>query len=620
MREKAFVKKESVFVGEFDQGLFQKLWGFWKERSGRILLIVCAALVSRSSFLSISLFLGSWADSLCQNAIGCQNRFLQLSHWQSEDYLRTIFILIGLGFMGSTCFLTLCAATGARVSQKFHNETILRITRFPMSFLDRTPVGHIYTRFSSDLNHLLIANGPHLGQMLMIMLDVTIMLTIITIVDWRFTLAIAPFIVINRFIFKRNNYKIRQKRRAAAASRSPSIAHFSATTKGFLTIGLFGKRRNFVERFHKLVNRYYRDKSSADLSYFLFNWKISLSTACLVLVLSLISVLLISRGELSVGSSGIVISYVALVSAFIQRLFTLFTSLEQGLTGAERIYEYAKKPLEKFEKFPQKITTRHEVILEAAAQAKINDSHGSSLSIKNLKFRYGPDLPWILDDLNLEVQAGQSVGIIGRTGSGKSSLFQALISLYPVHSGTIEIDGKTLSTESHGNTQSLKQWREHFSFITQDPRIFRATIRDNLDPTGAFSDQELENIIERVGLSEWLSKFPLKLQSLLSEDGLNMSAGQRQQLATARCLLQNTNIVLMDEATSSVDPQSEKFFLDATRDLLKTKTRLIIAHRLTTVYDCDAVAWLANGKIKKFGPPQEVIPDFQNSSEASTHE
>lgn len=618
-KTQAFLTGESHFEGGFDHSLWRDLRMFWSRYFLLVGFLFMVGLISRSFLLSISLVIGSWADSLCGSHQSCQGSLLQFNFSDPWQYLQLSTVLLGLGTIGTGVFLIGIASTGAKVSQLIHNETIMRVSRFPMQLLDRTPVGQIYTRFSSDFNHLLMANGPHLAQIGMIILDIFIMFIIITFIDYRLSLLCVPFIALDAIIYRRSALIVRDLRRSAASARSPSISHFSSTIKGFLSIELFGKRNSFVGRFERLVKSYYRERSAADFAFYFFGLKISLITALLMLLLSLVSIFLIQSQQLSIGSAGVVISYIAIIASFIQRLFTLITSLEQGLTGVERIHEYIRKPIEFHALLPSTtVLAEDEYFEENSVKPFISDQ--VSIKVENLWFRYSEKLPWILKDFNLDIEAGKSLGIIGRTGSGKSSLFQVLLQLYVHEKGEIKINEFTIADQSDPASKklSLTDWRSHFSFITQEPRIFRASILENLDPTLSCKEKDIIDIVDRVGLKDWLLGFKDGLDYELSEDGSDMSTGQRQQLATARCLLRKAPIVLMDEATSAVDPQSEEFFLQATRELLRDKTRLIIAHRLTTVYDCDYVAWLKDGKIHRFGKPGEVIREFKllNPSEA----
>jgi ABC-type multidrug transport system fused ATPase/permease subunit len=232
--------------------------------------------------------------------------------------------------------------------------------------------------------------------------------------------------------------------------------------------------------------------------------------------------------------------------------------------------------------------------------------------VKNLWFRYAPELPWILKDISFNVKPGERLGVIGRTGSGKSSLIQALFYLYPIEKGSVAVAQRVprFSPEDTEDLRDLNLYRRSIALIAQDPVLFQGTLRSNLDPWQKRRDHELMEVLHRVGLSSWTIQKDI-LDIRIEERGKNLSQGERQLLCLARCLLQEAPIVIMDEATSSVDPLSEEIMVKATEELFRNKTQIIIAHRLSTLSQCDRILWLDRGEIKKIGPAQEILKDFE---------
>lgn len=190
------------------------------------------------------------------------------------------------------------------------------------------------------------------------------------------------------------------------------------------------------------------------------------------------------------------------------------------------------------------------------------------------------------------------MGIIGRTGAGKSSLISALLRLYPIQNGTILIHNERI--------EDVEDYRKQFSVITQDQFFIKGSLRDNLDLFGLYSDEKLKSLLEKVSLD-----IPLEYQ--IEEKGHNLSQGEKQLISLVRGLLQDTDIFIFDEATSNVDPLSEKLMQKALQNVLKGKTQIRIAHRLQTVEDCDLVMWLDHGRVKRIGPTKEVLVAFENS-------
>ena len=214
-------------------------------------------------------------------------------------------------------------------------------------------------------------------------------------------------------------------------------------------------------------------------------------------------------------------------------------------------------------------------------------------------------MPRVLDSVSFTVREGERLGIIGRTGSGKSSLVQCLFQLYPLEVGEIYLNHQPASE------YELEYFRRHLAFIAQDPILFRGTVRENLDLRREHPDSSLVHTLEQVGLDHWAS--PEGLSTKIEERGRNVSLGERQLLCMARCLLEDNPIIIMDEATSSVDPRSEEILVNATESFFKGRTQIIIAHRLSTLQYCDKILWLEDGKVKMHSTPKEVLPIFEKS-------
>ena len=227
------------------------------------------------------------------------------------------------------------------------------------------------------------------------------------------------------------------------------------------------------------------------------------------------------------------------------------------------------------------------------------------INFNNVQFRYLDNQNPILSQINFKIPERQRLGIIGRTGSGKSSLLQVLTYLYPFE-GDVSI--------GHLNPKKgsdLNLYRSMISYLPQEPTLLRTSLRSNLDLEKRRTDAEIVRSIEQVGLGPWFRSIGQDLNFQLQEKGKNLSIGERQLLGLARCLLQNAPILVLDEATSALDPITEKIVLNVLENEAKEKTLIFIAHRLQTLNFCDQILWIEKGKIKAYGKPKELLSQFE---------
>jgi ABC-type multidrug transport system fused ATPase/permease subunit len=304
----------------------------------------------------------------------------------------------------------------------------------------------------------------------------------------------------------------------------------------------------------------------------------------------------------------------------VQMFFEWLTQFEEAMIGVERLDNYLRQPIEIGNFLPADtgFKTAHPFysagVEKYLENRRLTDHRSASVQIENLWFRYREDLPWVLKGLQFEVKAGERLGIIGRTGSGKSSLIQALFYLYPIDKGQICIDHHAPKLNEKETGIDLNLYRKSIAFISQEPILFQGSLRLNLDIESRLGDERIYQILQQVGLKDWVLAQPGQLQMRIEERGKNLSLGERQLLCMARCLLQDAPIVIMDEATSSVDPQSEEILVRATEEFFSDRTQIIIAHRLSTLEKCDRILWLQNGEIMALGPTHEILPRFEKTS------
>lgn len=618
---------------------------------------VVVGFVGRLLLMSNANLIGLWVDSFCHAPAVCRPipapaQWL-LQGLSNTGYLVLLSSVTMVGFCLTLVYRIGFSHLSAHAVSQFYDEVTLRTSRLPLRFFDQNPVGRIVTRFSSDYANVFRLFGGPLAELFAIIFDLLVMIILITAASPYYLPVFLGIALLNYVLYRLNVESLRVVRRDLSASRSPSIAHFAETAQGASTIRAFARQLVFFQRFYKLNNIYLDEKRRTTRVATFFSFQMSASTALLLLVTGLVGYYLASTGKVSVGSIGVAFTFIVLSGSSLQMFFEWMAQFEEAMTGVERLDDYLRRDLEPGARLPfaRRFATQHPVYTaeetHQVAKLKLTYNRAGSVRFRNVWLKYGDDQPMILKGVDFTIQAGEKVGIVGRTGSGKTSLIQALFYLYPIErtgewSGSITIDGfrpRISEVEVEGRSEAsdrlvdIRVYRRSIALISQEPTLFRGTVRENLDLENLHSDASLVDAMKRVGLGHWFDSTastpsadnrdaPAAVHSALAmpieERGRNLSSGERQLLCMARCLLQDAPVIVMDEATSSVDPQSEEVMVRATREFFKGRTQLVIAHRLSTIEDCDRILWLENGMIKMFDKPALVIPQFRASREANS--
>lgn len=605
MRPDRLQEKDEHGQVSYSGQVFETLLFSYRPFKARILAVGVLGILGRGLLLANANVIGAWVDGRLALA--------------PAPFLSLLTGMAVVGFFFTLGFRVIFSRLSAQAISQIYDEVTLRTSRYPMSFFDVTPAGRIITRFSSDYGNVFRLFGGPLAEFMTIIFDLVLMLVLISFASPIFLIFVLAVGFLNYLVYRWNRGRLRRLRRDLSMSRSPSIAHFAETTQGASTIRSFRREDSFRRRFDRMDSLFLRSRLATTRGLVLFSFEMNALSALLLLITGLASIWFVQTGLLTVGAVGVAFTFIAMSGNTLQMFFEWLSQLEEALIGVERLDRYLRLPIEEGNRIPARTAfpTGHPTY-SASEEAglrgeRLTLNRCASVEAKDLWFRYQDHLPWVLKGLNFQIQPGERIGIVGRTGSGKSSLIQALFRMYPLGKGEIRIAGISARMGS-GEGADLNVYRRSIAFISQDPVLFQGSLRLNLDIRARHTDEEIYAVLDRVDLGAWVRSHPAGLELRVEERGKNLSLGERQLLCMARCLLQDAPVVIMDEATSAVDPQSEEILVKATEELFEGRTQIIIAHRLSTLEKCDRVLWLENGEIRRFGPTAEVLDEFEKAA------
>ncbi|XP_059168823.1 multidrug resistance-associated protein 1-like [Physella acuta] len=472
-----------------------------------------------------------------------------------------------------------------------HAKLINSVLRAPMSFFDTTPMGRILNRFSQDLDILDCEIFINLEIFIQIVMFAVGNLGYISYIFSGFLgvlfVSAFLFIIVQQYYIRTSC----QLRRITSKNRSPVFAHFSETLSGLTVIRAHRQQLRFTQDSHMKVDFFQRPLMIMHATNNWMQTRLDIITYILIAGVTLFTI--INRGEVAPGLVSLSITFVLMITNDMTLVTRMSSDLESNIISVERIQEYSLIKSEAPWTLPDDI--------RLSGVWPLN----GNIEFVNYSARYREGLDFVLLNINVSIHPGEKIGIVGRTGAGKSSMVLALFRLIEAASGYIAIDGVDISKIG------LHTLRHAVTILPQDPVLFAGSLRMNLDPSNEKSDIELWDSLEHANLKDFVQQLPNQLEYDVGEGGENLSVGQKQLICLARTLLRKTKILVFDEATASVDIETDDFIQKTIRTAFRDCTVITIAHRIHTVMDYDRIIVLGQGKIIEVDSPSNLL---QNSS------
>ncbi|KAJ1685309.1 hypothetical protein LUZ63_016699 [Rhynchospora breviuscula] len=502
-----------------------------------------------------------------------------------------IYVFMALA-LGSSLFILarslLVYTAGYKTASILFEKMHLSIFRAPMSFFDSTPSGRIINRASTDQNVVDFSMPYMVGSYAFGIMQLLAAIAVMSQVKLQVFVVFLPVtalcILYQRYYIK----TAREMSRIVEVCRAPIVQQFSESLTGSTTIRSFGKELDFKGRNGRLMDDYSRPSFYEAAAMEWLSLRLEMLSS-LIFAFCLVFLVTIPAHLINQGFTGLAIIYGLNLNMLQSSIVWSFCTLETSIISVERILQYTSIPSE------PPLSTKKDLLLDHSWPIE------GEIALENLQVRYAPQLPFVLRGLSCTFPGAMKTGIVGRTGSGKSTLIQALFRIVDPTIGRILIDNVDICTIG------LHDLRSRLSIIPQEPTMFEGTIRNNLDPLEEYSDAQIWEALDCCQLGDEVRNKELKLDSPVTENGENWSMGQRQLLCLGRVILKKSKILVLDEATASVDTATDRLIQKTLRQHFSDSTVITIAHRITSVLDSDMILLLDNGIAVEYDTPTKLL-------------
>lgn len=569
------------------KGTFKRLMGYLKPRKMQLFAVLITAIISTVFSIVSPKIMGKATTKLFE---GMMMKFKGIPGAKIEfQYIgQIILILIGL-YIISAFFSYLQQYIMAGVAQKtvfdIRNEVSNKLGKLPLKYFDSHTHGEILSRVTNDIDNIattlqqsmtqLITSVVTIIGILVMMLTISPLMTIIALV----TLPLS--FVVTAIVAKRSqrHFKAQQK------ELGQLNGHVEEMFTGHKIVKAFGREDQSLNKFNQINNRLYDAGWKAQFISGIIMPMMNFIGNIGYVLICVVGGVLVTKRSIEIGDVQAFISYSKQFTWPITQTASMANIIQSTVASAERVFEI----LDELEEIPDKVNP--EVIAFTKGEVKFEE----------VKFGYKEDT-FLIDNMNIEVEPGQTIAIVGPTGAGKTTLVNLLMRFYEINGGRIKVDGTDIRDMKRGDLRSI------FGMVLQDTWLFKGTIRDNIayGCAGA-SEEDIVQAAKTAHADHFIRTLPEGYNTILNEEASNISQGQKQLLTIARAILADPAILILDEATSNVDTRTEVYIQKAMTALMKGRTSFVIAHRLSTIRDADLILVMNQGSVIEKGTHQELI-------------
>jgi ATP-binding cassette, subfamily B, multidrug efflux pump len=567
---------DDEIVGKaYDSRLMRRLLLFLRPYRRNVLLAVCLLLTFAASQL-----VGPFLTKIAIDNYITQGNFSGL---QTIAIIFVIILVFQFVLNYTQQYLT--AWIGQNVMYDIRVKIFSHLQNLPLSFFDKNPVGRMVTRVTNDVETL---NNMLSSGVVAIFGDVFVLVGIIIVmlfIHWQLallTFTVLPLIILASFLFR---IKVRESYRKIRTRIARINSYLQENISGMMTVQLFNREKNNYKRFSEL-NHSHKDAHLQTVRYY------AIFYPAIEIISSISLALILWYGGIKILSDsitiGVLVAFIQYAERFFQPIRDLsdkYNIMQAAMASSERIFKLLDEP-------EQELVPKRPLSLPPSK---------GKIEFKNVTFAYNENEN-VLEDVSFTINPGEKVAVVGATGAGKTTLTSLISRLYETTSGQILLDGVDI------NRLPVQKLRQRIGIVLQDVFVFTGAIKDNIIlGNSEISNEQMIQSATYVNANNFIDKFPDKYNHTLTEKGRNLSTGQKQLLSFARALAFDPEILILDEATSSVDTKTEELISDAINKLLASRTSLIIAHRLSTIQNVDWIIVLHKGHVREIGTHQALM-------------